>query len=314
MQRTEVYINGTSIDLDSFAYDISLSISDINDISKRNSGKTIIIKVPATTTNRKVFEHFDSNVATQSNTSITGKIVSGGFEAEGKVFLFESTNINETIYYRFQIVFDNANWIDAIGEALVSELDFSEYDHVYNEANIINSWVDGNFYVYPLIDYGNTSSSPNVPINAMRPSFRIKDIVDKIFLNSKYNINSEFLESDYFKKLYLLDVSNFKRQISNDDYLFKVGLSAQQNVNHLTKFNPILFDTISGWAGYNGGEVSEFFDNGKDACYFNVRTDRFRSRAGALSPDVQDVRSIRNQAQAMGYRRFRRKKTPSIGK
>ena len=105
----------------------------------------------------------------------------------------------------------------------------------------------------------------------MRPSFRIKDIVDKIFLNSKYNINSEFLESDYFKKLYLLDVSNFKRQISNDDYLFKVGLSAQQNVNHLTKFNPILFDTISGWAGYNGGEVSEFFDNG----YFDESNNKY---------------------------------------
>lgn len=271
MQKASIYINGTSIDLGDFGYDISLSISDINDISTRKSGKTIIINVPATETNRKVFEHFDNNVSGKTNALVKGKIVSGGLQIEGDVYVYESTNENGKIEYRFQIIFDNANWINAIGEATLSALDLSEYDHALTNANIVNSWnvTDESGYCYPSIDYGSPVVSPT-PLQYMRPAVRLSVLINKIFNTKGYTISSEFFSSSYFRSLWLLNPRNYKIDNELEDYNFYAYKSDDQT--GLDASGGTLYDGYK-WYKITFPDVTT--KNGNDSEFYDTTTSVF---------------------------------------
>lgn len=280
MNRAEIYIDGARIDLGDFGYDVSLSISDINDIEKRKSGKSIIIKVPATNTNRQIFEHLDSNVAGKTNTTKRGKIVSGGFEAEGNVVIYESLNTNGNIYYRFQLIFDNANWVTSIGDDTLQDLDLSDYNHVYQENGTIDtisdSWVitDNSNYCYPVLDYGTHTGGVDVPIEYMRPAYRISKIIDDIFNTNGYRVNSDFFDSDFFKKLWLLNPRDFLRDITENDYLYKAYNVTNQSITATAGGN-----TVDGvrWHNITLGDVTskDAFDNG----YYDESNSKFVSDA-----------------------------------
>jgi hypothetical protein len=67
---------------------------------------------------------------------------------------------------------------------LLENLDFSAYDHTYNETNIIASWnaARGSRYYYPLMDYGNYSvGKHDWQLGTFRPAIYAKEIIDKMF-------------------------------------------------------------------------------------------------------------------------------------
>ena len=81
---------------------------------------------------------------------------------------------------------------------------------------------DGYGYVYPYISYnGNlefidptTTSFPN-----MKPSFFVREYIDKIFLLAGFKIESKFFDTNYFKSLilpYTNGILGFTEQESED--------------------------------------------------------------------------------------------------
>jgi hypothetical protein len=326
---TKIYINDSLIDIGDFQYEMSLSISDLTEINKRTSGKSIILEVPATETNRNVFEVLDSNVIAKTNTAISGRLETDGFVASGTVKIYGSKNKNGNATYRFQLVFDNVNWIDAIGDDAIGDLDWSDQDHDFSASNIITSWTKSNdrSYVYPVVDLGEQSvrvgkaitkieltgiaglaritidgftydveayngetlfevaenfiseyeellesrnikvtrdlytlifsyyvSSPtiaNIPLPAplltgdlngiktettsvvfkkyFRPALNIKDTLDKIYSGIGYKVESSFLNTNFFKNLYLYS-PNYEKVPRNSDYGFKSGVGTISNI------------------------------------------------------------------------------------
>jgi hypothetical protein len=59
----------------------------------------------------------------------------------------------------------------------------------------------GNGYVYPLVDYGMTSDLQNWYYKDMPCCFYLKTIVDQMFLDQGFQYDSEFFDSDFFKRL-----------------------------------------------------------------------------------------------------------------
>lgn len=61
----------------------------------------------------------------------------------------------------------------------------------------------GKGYVYPLVSWGDEYDFNSFPVTAMAPSYYVKEIWDKIFKETNSQYNSEFLNSEFFKRLIL---------------------------------------------------------------------------------------------------------------
>ena len=158
-----------------------------------------------------------------------------------------------------------ANIFIDIGKDKLSDLDFSEFNHNYTQANQSNSWDTsiiqnstatpfeyGNGYVYGLIDYGYSANQVDYKVNQLYPALYVKEIWDKIFSTYGYSYESTFINSDRFKKL-IVPFSGARLELSNaqiEDRLFLAGNRLKQEIklvnnnNGLTPANAIInFDS-----------------------------------------------------------------------
>ena len=94
--------------------------------------------------------------------------------------------------------------IYSMGNKKLEDLDFSEYNQLFNASNIVSSWdnVPGSGVYFPLIDYGTYSTDKkNWQINTFRPSLYVKEYLDKMFAASGYSFSSSLFSSARFKNL-----------------------------------------------------------------------------------------------------------------
>jgi len=97
-----------------------------------------------------------------------------------------------------------------LGDKTLADLDFDDYDHIWNQENIEASWartewVEGaQNYVYPLVDYGRSVNMVNFPIENFKPAVFISEILKRIFAEAGFTIIAPFFSSFYFRKLILL--------------------------------------------------------------------------------------------------------------
>lgn len=231
------------LDIDSsFGVSLNFSISDINDISTKNSSYSKTISLPDTANNRDIFGYI-FGLNTQTNTFNPQKrtkcwvLKDTLTQMEGNIQLVsitynKNTNLNQ---YECVIYADNDTLFKSIGERYLSDLDLSRFDHNWNVTNIINSWsLDyKNGYYYPLIDYGFPLQM-TVPLKNENffPSVYVKTYIDQIFAEAGYTYTSDFFESEFFTNLIIpfsnknLESTLFNLELDENNNIFDVGLSA----------------------------------------------------------------------------------------
>lgn len=244
-----VEVNGVRSYLDTYEYDpisLNFNIADIQDISRRNSSYSKTIKLPETSNNRNVFSdigdldvfsNFNPNKKTKCTILVdTVPVFVGNLQ-------LKSVKIDDKAEYKeYEVVVyaDNNNFFTLLGESFLSDLDFSELNHVWSEQNIVYSWTQSwnHGYFYPLIDYGNNwdysqikgEISPIGPLNFVRvdqmfPATNVKYILKKIFQNVGYSWQSDFLDTDKFEDLYIpFNRSALQRNLNSTDYKFSIGM------------------------------------------------------------------------------------------
>ena len=211
-------------------YPFNYAIGDVRDITKRNIDFSKTIKLPATKNNNKFFE-FYFNVNVQSGSFNVNEREFITVEENGNVvfkgFLqLLSINVSQEGSYYEAVVFSSfRNILDIVEGLDLNDLDFSEYNHIFNadtfaysnfaprknykyvsEGGALVNVEDGYGYVYPYISYNGslefidptTTSFPN-----MKPSFFVREYIDKIFLLAGFKIESKFFDTNYFKSLIL---------------------------------------------------------------------------------------------------------------
>ena len=225
---------------DDVAIPVNKSIIDIKEPEKRKSDYTLPIRVPATSNNRAIFSNIQNLNRSTSNTTNTNfnpdfnvnlktealVIRSGIILMRGYLQLTEIPINDQEVQYELIIIGKLANLFQDLGEKKLSEINLSEYNHQWNYSNIANSWADyiikngvsynnfvsgnpnGEGYVYPLIDNGLSKIVNNVAgefeyylEKSMYPAIYIKQIVDKIFSEAGYRYESNFFNSNLFKRL-----------------------------------------------------------------------------------------------------------------
>jgi hypothetical protein len=215
MISTEIYIEDFRLDLvQDISTEFTYTIDDITDFGSKNTSYSKTISITGTATNNKIFgfifdlgnaNDFDNNLPNvnynfNASKQANCKIFIDKIQIfKGTLRILEIVIDDKTIEYQCSVFGELGGFITALGNKRLTDLDFSEYDHVYNVANIKASWdtIAGSGYFYPLIDYGNVSTDKiNFQVKAYRPALYVAEYLEKIFAGSGYTYNLDLLAGD----------------------------------------------------------------------------------------------------------------------
>lgn len=217
--RTELYINGTRVDLyEEVGVSLNLAISDIKNPDKRVSAFSRTVKIAGSSVVNRLFSHiFDfteiQNTTTTNftpdynpNLKATATVLCDGAEQfRGYVrmrnIIREGSDLSK-ITYEIELFGELGNIVTNLGSALMSELDLSAYNHTYDRSTQKATWTTINpsgGYYYPMIQYGD-NDGVNWNVNHFYPAVYEKVYLDKIFAYAGYTYESPFLEGSIYSK------------------------------------------------------------------------------------------------------------------
>jgi hypothetical protein len=285
-QGTSISSDWNKVDLsDDVAFPITFNIADVREINNRNGAYSKTIVIPGTKENNKVFKYifdiqgvdnYDTRVRVKANVVVDTIPVLEGY------IQLDTINCDDNEYWTYNCIIygENANFSKNIDQnALLSSLDFSEFNHYKTLDAITQSWV-GDYtygYYYPLLDYNNgknpvdifstntqaliTQASQQSYINEdFKPSIYVKQYWDKIFKLYGYSYESDFLNSEAFTNLVI--PTNVKTVQNQDDWRynssFKAGITStiRKDFSALVATNP-----SSGVYFFNPNATSQFADD-----------------------------------------------------
>lgn len=270
MISTEIYIENNRLDLSQdLSSEFTYSIDDIQDFASRNTSFSKTIILPGNAINNKLFGHiFEFNNANFYNPSQDN--VGYNFNAaksadcviyvdkiqifKGVIRLLEITIDRGTIEYECVVFGELGGFISALNNRRLEDLDFSQYDHSWIHENITASWeqasgttASGMGYYYPLIDYGQVATNKkHWSYKAFRPALFVREYVDKIITGAGYTWESDFFNTNLFKRLV---IPNNQKYLGNysDVSFYGTFENIQRSYNGSPTARPLLaiYDIIN---------------------------------------------------------------------
>ena len=250
------------LDLGDVSIKADFSVLEIQDITKRKSENTQTFTLPFTQTNNDFFSHFydvtaggesvtDNYYSFDANKKTQASIIVDSIEViEGYLQLLSVNTSSQT--YEVIVYGLVANIVNQLSDSKLSDLDLSEFNHVLNETNVMDSWdgaitytdaSTGDEILYPIIDYGfnydraslESDSTSNLynPITCerLKPAIKVRTVFEKILNNAGYTtIQSDFKVSDFFDKQYMT-LGTTKENIDKEvEDAFRIGKTANQTL------------------------------------------------------------------------------------
>jgi hypothetical protein len=232
-------IEGVELDLDkTVPFPISYSVAEVRNPESRKRSSSKTVKIPATSNNRRVFKAFYlmdvdnisnmSGVVFDTTARIEAKYYYNGMLLfDGLIRLMDIEVSGGEMTFNCVLFSDFIGLFKQLGNKMLSDLDWSEYDHDLTKTNVANSWdtsviQDGvavsNFvagnpsgfgYCYPMIDWGLAvdSSTKKFRTKDLIPAVYVKEAFEKCFAETGLTIDSDFMSggggSFLFRKLLL---------------------------------------------------------------------------------------------------------------
>jgi hypothetical protein len=201
------------LDRDQNLMALTFTSADLRDPSKRASGYSKTFELPASKRNQQWIETLTGVGSVRDLEKISwhkARIQANGiFVFEGFARIEESTT-GQGGSYTCHILQDPTYWPELLKGLKICDLPFPT--HTKNYDNVKDSWsktVDEIPYVYPVINYGAWfpgvygALTPNQPksLRDFHPATYIYAITKLIFEQIGYNLDSNFFETPFFKKL-----------------------------------------------------------------------------------------------------------------
>lgn len=201
----EIYINDSLIEISTpKTIGLTFQVASIFDPESRSGNLTNSFIAPFTLVNNIVLGNLlninsDSNLPYQRNTA---KIVQNGIEIvpNGFALIDEASN-----GYKIAIYSGNVSFFDLIKDLNVSDLDWTDLNHVYATTAIKNSFNNVDKYIYPIIEWGkninllNTSNS--IDAISLIPCLFLKTIFDRVFTYINYTVKGTFILTSEYPRL-----------------------------------------------------------------------------------------------------------------
>ena len=208
-----LYLNDVLVDVSNDTkFDITFTSSNIDKLTGGSVRGTFSyeIDLPATNLNKQLFyfpelileDSFDDAIEKTARLEVNGNVILNGFAR------IKSTIVNNSLISYSVILYEgNSGWISQMKDKDLTELsNISDYDHIYNETNqtLSEDLANGLPYAYPLINLGrNTKGVSEWSIEDRYPAFSVWWIYQQIFKDAGYTIESNFINSDFFKRLFV---------------------------------------------------------------------------------------------------------------
>jgi hypothetical protein len=272
-----LFVEGIEADtLGNIDVDFTFSVSDISDIERRNTSYSKTITLPSTSKNQQLFGNiFDISVNNdfyEEDVNI-GVNFNPAKQAQAQIFLdnvkifdgvlrmMKINSLEGDIIYEVNVFGRLRDILHELGDKTLADLNFNDYDHVWNRTNIEASWsrtqwVDNaSNYVYPLVDYGYSVDSISYPIKNFKPAVFISEILKRIFAEANFQVTAPFFSSFYFRKLLLITAEkNITREsttlLNQNPNLFLDEVTTEADFSHLLVFTNV---EASGFTISNGG-------------------------------------------------------------
>jgi hypothetical protein len=227
MIRFSLQIDGTPVDLfNDESIPLTRQLKDLMNLSTVWTDYTKDFQIPASETNNAIFENwFDENMVITGwnpNLGKDGTIFIHGLPVfEGRVELI-GCKFKDGLPQLYNIIFygTTKKILDAWGETLMNEVDWSDYDHTASYANILSSWdqtLVGGDVLWTIADYnqgfryskmtgvnGNIRDPRGVEIDDLRPSIRLRDMLTTVFSQINLTLSGSFLSRTEMDDLYVL--------------------------------------------------------------------------------------------------------------
>ena len=208
---TKLISQGVELDLtEGVATPLNYSISDVREPNtrKRNFSKEIVL--PGTMTNIEYFKgafnltlssvdvFFDPTVQVAAQLEKDGLVVMSGL-----IQLKSVTLNNGSVTFQVLIYSDAVDVFLTLSNIKVSELDWSDYEHVLNKANIEATWTtpNGSGYYYPMIERGNRPAAFTWRTIDFVPYVYLREAFIKCFEFAGVSISGAFVDSARFSQV-----------------------------------------------------------------------------------------------------------------
>ena len=219
---TQIFIENNELDItEGLSNQITYAIDDLNNLDSKSTSFSKTIILPGTAKNNQllgnIFEFANSNFTSDStpnvyynfNASRSAKArieIDGVQTMKGVLRLLQIIVDGQHIEYEVAIFGELGGFFSSLGAKKISDLDFSNWNHEYSIANIVDSWDNANAgegYYYPLIDYGSVSlnNKHDFYYRAFRPALFVREYIDKIITGAGYTWESNFFDTNFFKRL-----------------------------------------------------------------------------------------------------------------
>jgi hypothetical protein len=217
--RTTVIVEGNRLDLlQDIATDFTYSIQDIREPDSRRTDFSKTIELPGTPKNNALFAQlFDINIENDwtpnqpnigynfnPNKSAKALVLVDGIEVfRGVIRILKGRVKQGVVTYEASVIGRLADILFALGDKKLSDIDFSDLDHVLDVAHLQRVWNNPQDYrySYPLIDYGFSLDNVNYNIQSLAPAIYVKEYIDRMFAAAGFTYNCPFFSQPYFQSL-----------------------------------------------------------------------------------------------------------------
>jgi hypothetical protein len=254
---------------------LSLSVDDFKNVAEKVQSYSKAFNLPATKRNNQIFDNIFEITRTDTGLNFnpykrTKAILKqdGFLLFEGYLRMIDISEKSGEISYNVNLYSEVVALADVLGDKTFSDLDFTELDHSYNDTQIKNSWNNSGTGIsytypntsgfrddyttlkYPFVDWNHqfTLSGTNINFTSItdifRPFINIKYLIDRIFQVIPFTYESEFFNTDDFKKLYM-DFNWGSDDIpiaSNPFGIFASALNTPSGVFAGTLFTPLVIE------------------------------------------------------------------------
>lgn len=281
-RKIQVYIEGQRLELfNDEQIQVTSTQQNVADISKTYTDFSQSFTIPASPYNNAILQHFyqsDVNATIDHNIRRNAFIeIDLTFFRRGKIQIDKAQLKNgQAESYTLQFFGDGKTLLDYFGEDLLSDLDYTPVNHLYNGTQVRARLIDGtNAYdvKYPLISSqrvwtydGNapttispayfsipTSSSHDIHhtsghihYNELFPALRVKKIFEQIADKYGVTFNGNFLSDDRFTKLFLWYKNKNEMQVLSESYLVDMqSVTTPTGLYDLTSRFDTTLDTLN---------------------------------------------------------------------
>ena len=210
------------------------NFKDITDLKTKGS-HTYSFRLPSSETNDKYFATYfmvQSHADPSTNSNFDPYYKADAYLLQDTIEVFSGSLQLVNVFlrdgnrYEYEVILfsNNVSLMDELKGVNMSDIDFSDYNHLPSNANIFNSYdsdsIAGGDCVYSFFDYGNgiATSEANdffidntigafldlnkIDIEKLRPQIRLSSLITKVLAHKGYTFTSNFFSDATIRKIY----------------------------------------------------------------------------------------------------------------